>query len=598
MLRCFTPYSAFVAIVGLYVAARYAEFSAAAEVAFLLLLACVTLHERNARRRTKAVATKLQRSDDERRNAVHEWSESDRLLQMTEQTASIGHWEVDLRTQQIFWSDETFRIHGQPPGKAPDLEAAIAVYHPEDRQIVVDNFERAVETGTGYTFQARLVRADGEIRQVESIARVQCDDEGTSVRLFGVFRDRTDELARQRELTAALSRARYAVAAKSRFLANMSHEIRTPMNGVIGFTDLLLREELTATQRRYVSLIRDSGRSMLTLLNDILDISKIEAGSLELAKEEIVLRDKLESCLAIMMPMASEKAIDLSMNIDPDVPLRFEGDRLRFRQIVLNLIANAIKFTDEGGVCVTARMKDDSEDDVLLVEVRDTGVGIQEKQLESIFANFRQADATTARRFGGTGLGLPISRNLARLMGGDVHARANSGPGSTFTIELPVRILEHSDAVAIDAPATMGTIARDVSLLVVEDNAVNQVLIEAMCQKLGVDVAIASTGLDAIDCVRHARDEARLYDLVFMDLQMPQMDGFEATRRLRALGFDAGTLPIVALTANAYAEDVEACLEAGMQDHLTKPITLEQVDERIARYSDKSSAQVGKAAQG
>ena len=370
------------------------------------------------------------------------------------------------------------------------------------------------------------------------------------------------------------------------------------MNGVIGFTDLLLREELTETQRRYVGLIRDSGRSMLTLLNDILDISKIEAGSLELAKEEIVLREKLESCLAIMMPTAADKAIDLSMNIDPDVPVRFEGDRLRFRQIVLNLIGNAIKFTDEGGVCVTARMKDDSEDDVLLVEVRDTGVGIKEKQLESIFANFKQADATTARRFGGTGLGLPISRNLARLMGGDVHARANAGPGSTFTIELPVRVLDQCEKVDAEAPASSPSPVHDVSLLVVEDNVVNQVLIEAMCQKLGVDVTIAATGLDAIDHVRQARDEGRLYDLVFMDLQMPQMDGFEATRRLRALGFDADVLPIVALTANAYAEDVEACLEAGMQDHLTKPITLDQVDEMVARFSKPSPQTRGRAARG
>ena len=515
--------------------------------------------------------------------ALVQFREADRLLQMTEATARVGHWEVDLVDPRVFWSDETCRIHGEEPGPAPPLEAAMDYYHPGDRSEVQRVFEHSVATGEDFQFEARLLRADGAVRHVESVGSVIADASGTSTSVFGVFRDRTDDIERERALKDALRKARHAAAAKSRFLANMSHEIRTPMNGVIGFTDLLLTEELTPTQRRYVSLISDSGRSMLMLLNDILDISKIEAGSLELVEEPVDIRAKLSDCVDIMRASASAKGIRVATHVADDVPTAILGDRLRFRQILLNLIGNAVKFTETGSVRVEARIEQGGERPALVIDVVDTGIGIEGRKLEAIFDSFGQADATTARRFGGTGLGLSISRNLARLMGGDVVATSVAGKGSTFSVRLPARTAALPDAVGATQAREHANYER-ARVLIVEDNEINQVLTQAMCDQMGLDYELAIDGAEAIRKIEAARESGQLHDLVLMDLQMPEVDGFEASRRLRAAGYDAETLPIVALTANAYAEDIDACREAGMQDHLTKPVTLDQVDRMLARY--------------
>ncbi len=540
------------------------------------------------------LASSLMRTRDRLDRALMQFREADRLLHMTESTAQVGHWEVDLVNSGVFWSDETCRIHGVEPGPAPQLDAAIDYYHPDDVEEVERMFRLSVESGEGFHFEARLVRADGEIRHVESIANVTCDEAGKSTSVFGVFRDRTDEIGRERDLKDALRKARDAGAAKSRFLANMSHEIRTPMNGVIGFTDLLLAEDLTPTQQRYVSLIGESGRSMLMLLNDILDVSKVEAGSLELADEPVDVRAKLADCVDIMRASASAKGITVTAEVAADVPTAIRGDRLRFRQILLNLIGNAVKFTETGSVRVTARIEEGGEEPHLVVDVVDTGIGIEGSKLKAIFDSFGQADATTARRFGGTGLGLSISRNLARLMDGDVVATSAPGKGSTFSLRLPVRAAVLPTTIPAEQAREHSDFER-ARVLIVEDNEINQILTQAMCDQMGLDHELAINGAEAISMIERACEAGRLHDLVLMDLQMPRMDGLEATRSLRAAGYDAKTLPIVALTANAFSEDVDACLDAGMQDHLTKPITLDQVDRMLARYvGDKGNSRSGR----
>ena len=585
-----------------YVASSLLAPAMGAILFFAVIIVVFAFSERQRRRRAQAETSELKQLVSDHREAVRELAEANRLLLMTEQTAHVGHWEVDLVTERLYWSDETCRIHGLPPGPAPALATAISVYHPDDQQMVVDHVDQAIATGQGYRFEARLVRPDGEIRNVEAIAKVQHDDDGNPISMFGTFRDRTEELARETELKQALRDARHAAQSKTRFLANMSHEIRTPMNGLLGFTELLLADDLTETQRKYASLIGDSGRSMLTLLNDILDISKIEAGSLEIAEEPVDVRAKLHYCADVMRAGAMAKDISIETSVADDVPMAVVGDKLRFRQILLNLAGNAVKFTNSGEIRLSARRERglDGDDDWLVVDVADTGIGIAENKIERLFDNFRQAEASTARRFGGTGLGLSISRNLARLMGGDVTATSVVGEGSVFKLRIPLRAIEtdeQPDAVIEEAVEPSPAVA-STRLLVVEDNEINQMLIEAMCDRLGVDHALASNGAEALRMVKHADAKGCMFDLVLMDIQMPEMDGFEATRRLRNSGFDAERLPIVALTANAYAEDIEACRQAGMQDHLTKPVTLHQVEAMVARHVPKLAEAMERAKAG
>ena len=387
-------------------------------------------------------------------------------------------------------------------------------------------------------------------------------------------------------MRVARVRAESAASAKAAFLANMSHEIRTPMNGVLGFTELLDRTTLSAEQRRHVELIADSGRSMMRLLNDILDMSKIDSGQMEMARESVDLRHSLKSAARLMEPIAHSKGVAIEIDVDADIPPAITGDRLRIRQIMLNLIGNAVKFTEQGTIAVRARAGIDANQRVLIMDVQDSGIGIAADRLDLIFEEFAQADSTIARKFGGTGLGLAISSNLARLMNGRICVNSVEGQGTTFTVFLPL-----VDAkVATDAPApsithaATATATGQARVLIAEDHDINQMLILALAEAASVDAVIANDGAEAIAMVREAARIGRPFDLVLMDMQMPVVDGLEATRRLRADGYSAEDLPIVALTANAYAEDVQACHEAGMQAHLAKPVRLRDITGIVARF--------------
>ncbi len=412
-------------------------------------------------------------------------------------------------------------------------------------------------------------------------------------------RDVTDRVELELLLTRARASAENAARAKSEFLANMSHEIRTPMNGVLGFAELMLQGELDADNRRYTEMIVQSGRSMMMLLNDILDLSKIEAGEISINSEPVDLFATIAECAALHRPAAESKGLELNFAAvhgdedeearepedDPlDDPFQrpwVKTDGLRLRQIILNLVGNAVKFTEAGKVDISYWAGASS----IMIEVSDTGIGISPNRLKTIFAPFTQAEGDTARRFGGTGLGLTISRQLAELLGGTIEVSSAPGEGSTFRLTLPAAYATPARTSIAESeivePADLPQSAR---ILLVEDHDVNRMLATEMLERCGQQVAIAHDGNEAIAMVIDAAMRDRLYDLVLMDIQMPGCDGFAATRAIRAEGIGPDVMPIIALTANAFPDDIAAARAAGMQAHLAKPLVFANLARVLQRW--------------
>ncbi len=401
-------------------------------------------------------------------------------------------------------------------------------------------------------------------------------------RWAGTFMER---LQAQEELIAARNAAEAASVAKSNFLANMSHEIRTPMNGVIGMTDLLLGSPLTAEQQDYAETIRNSANGLLGLINDILDFSKVEAGKLQLEYGDFAPKALLHDIVALLAHPAHLKEIHLETQSGSDMPEHLIGDSGRLRQILINLVGNAVKFTRHGG---QVRIEMDStrldNDQVQLgFCIRDNGVGMTPDVVSNLFSPFYQGDASTTRKYGGTGLGLSICKRLVELMGGTISVESTADVGSTFRFELPCRI---ATAVASATAAKSEQTLRDgLRILLVEDNKVNQKVAAALLKKLGCEVSIANHGEEALSLATSTSFEA-----ILMDCQMPVMDGFEATRRLRSgeAGETAARLPIIAMTANAMQGDRELCLQAGMSDYLAKPVGRNELMAVLARWTNPS----------
>jgi len=624
--------------------------------------------------------------------------ESETRLREAQDIAKLGTWELDLATDKVWWSPQTYLIYGLPMDvPPPSMDQLLLTVHPEDRQTVRESIIQTLRTGEPYRVKRRIFRPNGELRYIITSARIICDESGRRTRVVGVVQDVTDQQLAEDTIVRAREQALEASRLKSEFLANMSHEIRTPMNGVIGMVDMLLDTKLDQDQQKFVCTIKASAEGLMTILNDILDFSKIEAGKLNLEESDVDVLGVLEEVASIVNRSCQEKGLDLQIDADYSKSAHYIGDPTRIRQIILNLATNAVKFTQSG--TITLGISTSTEGVQLWVQ--DTGMGIVESRHRAIFDSFTQADGSTTRQFGGTGLGLAIVRQLVDLMSGSVALVSGEGKGSRFDVFLPLELSPLKTSVPILAEKTIhvvtsskplkaqverfivgqeGTVRHYTSisqflveirettaewvwidstsidrdeytslpnnpdqkfdhlflianaatpcpagfsgcislpltryevalsiqsygakypdgengepvpyrgkrLLLVEDNIINQQVAQYQAKRLGFMIDIANNGKEAVTMANQAE-----FDVILMDVQMPEMDGLTATTLIRQNEHPSKRPIILAMTAHAMQGDRDKCLAAGMDDYISKPVRAKEMGDVIQQWLESSKA--------
>ena len=511
----------------------------------------------------------------QRGRVVQALARSKQRLILATEISNINVWEMDYRNRQLA-SDGAPQISGSG-ATYESLNADIwQGVHPADRERAQALWDQHVEDGTPYRLVHRMMQRDGPHYWVESAIEAIKDDRGRIVRIVGVMRNIDHEKRAELTLAKARDDAESANRAKSLFLATMSHEIRTPLNGVLGMAQAMAMDELTSVQRERLGVVHASGEALLAILNDVLDLAKIEAGKLDLEDIEFDLEEVARGAHQAFTDQANKKGLSFALDIENAQGI-YRGDPTRLRQILYNLVSNALKFTDKGEISVMARWQDEA----LALAVTDTGVGIPADRLQALFGRFDQADASTTRRFGGSGLGLAICRELAEMMGGSIDVESTLGFGSTFTVSLPLqRVGDGRSSLALPAPPAPEDEAYALKLrvLAAEDNTVNQLVLKTLLNQIGIDPVVVSNGAEAVIAW-----EENDWDVILMDVQMPKMDGPTAARAIRAQELDSGRsrTPIIALTANVMSHQLAEYITAGMDGHVAKPIEAGRLFEAL-----------------
>ncbi|MFK7823224.1 MAG: response regulator [Oligoflexales bacterium] len=505
--------------------------------------------------------------------------EVENLLNETNRLAKIGGWSLKAETGEFWWSDQAYRIHELPIGEKINVADAVSFYAEEARPTFTLALQKAIEYDEGWNLDLPFITRSGKNIWIKTVGTVSIDSEG-SKSLRGTIQDITEKKANEHKLLLAKEEAVKASTAKSQFLANMSHEIRTPMNGVLGNADLLLDQNLDSAQEKIVSTIIQSGETMMKILNDIMDISKINAGIMSLDMQPFDLHKQLKFIYQLFEARALEKSIDFHLEIEEGTPRFVSSDSNRLAQILTNLVSNAIKFTQNGLVIlrVKSRALRPGKHKVFFA-VEDDGIGIAEKELSNVFADFTQADASTTRKFGGTGLGLSISQKLAKLFASKIEVKSTLGTGCHFYFELELNAVDNLETNEImKNPEEIKF--PELSVLLVEDSLINRELALSFLEKFKINCHTAVNGKQAVAMV-----EQNTYDLIFMDCQMPVMDGYEATKLIRQLNLNRQPI-IIAMTANAMLSDEEKCLEVGMNDYMSKPIYRSKLSSALTKWSN------------
>jgi signal transduction histidine kinase/CheY-like chemotaxis protein len=505
--------------------------------------------------------------------ALSEAAATRNRLEFAIEAAGDGYFEVDFDTLAVVPNEPLSALLGLAPG--PQTVASVGgSLHPDDVGAAKASFAALKSGASAQWRQEMQVRvASGEYRWLFVRARVLDADAAHGRMLIGTVVDMSKWKALEGDLRAAKEAAEASSRAKSEFLANMSHEIRTPLNGVLGMAQALGAEDLAPAQREKVAVILDSGKSLTALLNDVLDLSKIEAGKLEIAPVPGDFLHTMKRTRQLFQSTAEDKGLELSVRYDSNFPQRMSYDPVRVRQCVGNLISNAIKFTAQGRIEVSVKARAHGHGGHLVtVEVSDTGIGMSADVQARLFSAFTQADGATTRRFGGTGLGLAISRQLARLMGGDLIVASEEKRGSTFTLTFrageaaPLADAPRARETPVAPAKPMGSL-RGVRVLLTDDNAINRQVIKLFLAPQGVEIVEATNGKEALDAV-----SSQPFDIVLLDVHMPVMDGKEAIQRMRAANKPWSVIPVIALTADAMTGDREKYLGLGMTDYIAKPV--------------------------